>query len=698
MSAMRHLDQAIALHQAGRLAEAEALYRKMLAHDARDFDALHMLGIVCAQRQQFDEAERLLRQAVAVDDRVPPCLLNYGNVLSRLERYGEAVEIYRKALALAPNHPPIHSDLGNAQKELGRLDEALASYDKALALQPNFAIAHYNRGVALERLNRDDEALASYDRALAIVPNYAAAHCNRGMLLSAAGRLDEGLVACERAIALDPKLAQAHANRAATLVDLRRHQDAIASCDNALALDPTLKCMRGLRAHSKLQLCDWNDLDADISHLMSDVRERRIVQQPFVMLGLTSSASDQLRCAEHYCRESVPVVSGPVWNGECYAHDRIRIAYLSADLQEHPVASLIAGVFEQHDRSRFETFGFSHGMAAGDSAMRARISQALEHFIDVRLSSVSDIARMLREREIDIAIDLMGHTSGARPAILAMRPAPVQVAYLGFPGTTGAPWIDYLIADRHVAPEASKDCYSEKIVHLPDTYQANDSRRPRPQQAPTREELGLPDDAFVFCSFNNSYKFTPAIFDVWMRLLRNVDGSVLWILAPNPAADRNLRREAETRGIDPKRIVAAPLVPYLDNLARYRRADLFLDTLPYNAHTTASDALWMGLPVLTLRGTAFAGRVAASLLFSLGLAELITDTLADYEALALRLARDPARVAALKAKLESGSSPLFDTARFTRHIEAAFATMCERARRGQPPESFAVDLLPQFKP
>jgi predicted O-linked N-acetylglucosamine transferase (SPINDLY family) len=264
----------------------------------------------------------------------------------------------------------------------------------------------------------------------------------------------------------------------------------------------------------------------------------------------------------------------------------------------------------------------------------------------------------------------------------------VQVNFLGFPGTMGGELMDYILADRVLIPAGEQRFYAEKVVYLPDTYQANDSRRPRPQQAPTREELGLPDDAFVFCSFNNSYKFTPGIFDVWMRLLRNVDGSVLWILAPNPAADRNLRREAETRGIDPKRIVAAPLVPYLDNLARYRRADLFLDTLPYNAHTTASDALWMGLPVLTLRGTAFAGRVAASLLFSLGLAELITDTLADYEALALRLARDPARVAALKAKLESGSSPLFDTARFTRNLEAAFTQIWERHKSGLPPATF----------
>lgn len=414
------------------------------------------------------------------------------------------------------------------------------------------------------------------------------------------------------------------------------------------------------------------------------------------MLPVASSASDQLKCGEQYSSSICPDLPRPLWSGEIYAHERIRVAYLSADLREHAVSYLMAGVFEQHDRQRFETFAFSYGTDDG-SPTRARLKLAFEHFIDVRDNSPSDIARLLRQYEIDIVVDLMGHTKGARTAILAARPAPIQVNYLGFPGTTGAPWIDYLIADRYVVPEALQGSYSEKVVYLPDTFQANDAKRPLPQDAhqdaPARAELGLPENAFVFCCFNNSYKLTRAMFDVWMRLLQKAHGSVLWMFAASPVAERNIRREAAVRGVDPQRIVLAPLVPYARYLAQYRRADLFLDTLPFNAGTTASDALWSGVPVVTCSGEAFAARMAGSLLRAAGLPELIATSLEDYEALALRLVQDPALLAATKAKLGPGRSPLFDTARFTRHIEAAFVSMWQRHQKGERPVSFAVEAI-----
>jgi len=352
----------------------------------------------------------------------------------------------------------------------------------------------------------------------------------------------------------------------------------------------------------------------------------------------------------------------------------------------------MAGVFEQHDRQKFETFAFSYGVD-DKSQMRARIMQSFEHVLEVRDRTQAEIASLIRENEIDIVVDLMWYTKEARLGILAMRPAPIQVNYLGFPGTSGAPWLDYLIADRYLVPEGSEDLYSEKIAYLPDTFQANDSKRPRPSNAPSRVELGLPQRGIVFCCFNSFYKLTPAVFDVWMRLLNAVSDSVLWIIAPNAVAEKNLRREAQARGVDPKRLVLAPPIPHRDYLARFLRADMVLDTLPFNGGTTTSDALWMGLPVVTCSGETFASRMAGSLLQAAGVPELITTSLEEYEALALKLALNPQLLAQFKEKLAPAQSPLFDTVRLTRHFERALETMWKRQMDGDSPASFTVDMI-----
>jgi predicted O-linked N-acetylglucosamine transferase (SPINDLY family) len=369
------------------------------------------------------------------------------------------------------------------------------------------------------------------------------------------------------------------------------------------------------------------------------------------------------------------------------------VAYLSADLRTHPVGILMAGVFEHHDRARFETIAISYGSDDG-SDMRSRLSHAFDRFIDVRGKSDSEVASLLRGLEIDIAVDLTGLTASGRPGIFALRPAPVQVNYLGFAGSLGAAHMDYILADKTVIPEQHQQYFTEKIAYLPDSYMPHDSRRAISPATPSRVELGLPETGFVFASFNNSYKFTAAMFDVWMRLLRAVEGSVLWLPSVNPTAVRNLQREAEARGVSPERIVFAPHLPAAeDHLARLRAADLFLDTLPYNAHSTAMDALWAGLPILTVKGESFASRVAASLLIAAGLPDLIVDSLDAYESLALDLARNPAALAAVRERLRRGrdSCALFDTARFTRNLEAALGMMWERTQKGEPPASFSVD-------
>jgi predicted O-linked N-acetylglucosamine transferase (SPINDLY family) len=475
------------------------------------------------------------------------------------------------------------------------------------------------------------------------------------------------------------------------LASLHRHEEATASYDKALEIDPDCSYAFGEAAGSRAQVCDWRGRDLQEQQLMKNVRSRKPTCVPFLFLAASHSPADQLICATTFVRDRCPASRHSLWKGERYKHDRIRVAYVSADFHEHATAHLMAGLLERHDRTRFETVSVSFG-PDDVSEMRRRLKNAFARFIDVRNKSDGDIASLLRELEIDIAVDLKGFTTDCRTGIFAWRPAPMQVNYLGYPGTMGAEYIDYLIADEIVVPRDHQIHYSEKVVYLPDCYQVNDSGRRMAEHAPARAEAGLPERGFVFCSFNNSYKITPAFFDVWMRLLREVEGSVLWLLEANAAATRNLRREAADRGIAPERLIFAPRIKVADHLARHRLADLFLDTLPINAHTTASDALWVGVPLVTCLGTTFAGRVAASVLNAIGLNELITHSLEEYEALALELARNRERLAEIKSKLAQnrGTYPLFDTDRFRRHIEAAYTTMWERYQRGEPPQSFAV--------
>ena len=441
-----------------------------------------------------------------------------------------------------------------------------------------------------------------------------------------------------------------------------------------------------------MRICDWGDLGRDWSRLRAGVQAGKRCATPFALLPTNASSAEQLLSARIWTADKNPPATNPVWRGERYHHERIRIAYLSADFHDHPMAILMAGLFEQHDRSRFETIALSFG-ADPQNEMRSRLKGAFERFIDVRQVSDREIAELMRELEVDIAVDLMGFTAGSRTGIFAFRPAPIQVNYLGYAGTLGADYIDYILADRMVVPEAQQVHYAEKLVYLPDTFQVNDSGRRIADRSPTRAQAGLPGQGVIFCSFNNNFKITPDVFDVWMRLLGEVKGSVLWLQQSNEAAAGHLKHEAARRGVAPDRLIFAPRTTLLeDHLARYRLADLFLDTLPYNAHTTASDALWAGLPVLTCMGATFAGRVAASLLNAVGLPELITHSLQDYEGLALKLATDSGLLAEMRAKLQINISAcsLFDTNRFRKRLEAAYQTMWEKWQTGDNPASFAV--------
>jgi len=652
------LQNAQRLHQAGNLAEAARLYGEVLRIDPGQFEARYALGVLHYQAGRYAEAERLIADAIRLNARVPEAHYFRGCALQRLNRNEEAVSVF----------------------------------DQALLARPGFIDALMARCVTLMTLNRYEDGLADVDAIIAAEPENAGAWNNRGCMLQGMNRNEEALACFEKAVSLKPDFVEALISGGSVLAALKRFEDAAKNYEHALSINPDLPYVRGNLILYRLQCCDWRHLQRDRARIAADVKAGKPVIQPFINVTLSSSMPEQLQCARTAITNQWPKQARALWRGETYEHDKIRVAYISADLRDHAVARLVAGLFEQHDRSRFETIAISL-VRDETSEMGKRLRAAFDRFIDADRQGDEQTATLLRGMEVDIAVDLMGFTSGCRPGILSFRPAPVQVNFLGYPGTMGTAYVDYIVADRTVVPDEHRPFYAEKVVTLPDTYQCNDPRRAIADRIPSRVELGLPEQGFVFCCFNNSNKLTPEIFTIWMRLLQQVDGSVLWLLEDNEAATRNLRAEAVARHVAPERLVFAPRVKPADHLARHRAADLFLDTLPYGAHTTASDALWTGLPVLTCRGATFAGRVGASLLGAAGVPESIADTLDDYEALAVKLARDGDSLRALCKKLarNRATCALFDTARFTRHFEAALTTMRDRQRQGKAPQHFAVD-------
>lgn len=688
------LREAVALHQGGRLAKAEASYLRVLEAEPEHPHALRLLAVLRHQQGRHAEALDLVDRVLEADAARVEAHRDRGDILSALGRPADAVASYDRALAIEPRVADTHYNRGGALSRLGRFEEAVADYDRALALDPGHALAHGNRGNALLALGRAEEAVASYDEALALKPDDAASHHNRGNALLALGRFEEAVAGYDRAIALRPGSTQAHANRGSALKELGRFADALASLDEAIAIDARHKHAIGAAAECAMRLCDWGWRERHGEELHRAIAERASVVPPFVALVHFDDPALLLRCAETWVGDQVRIPPRPRSRAPAWRNDRIRVAYLSADFRRHATAYLIAELIERHDRRRFEVVGVSFGPDDG-SDMRARMAGAFDRFLDVAGTTDEEAARLIGDSRVDIAIDLMGHTQHARPGILAFHPAPIQAGYLGFPGTTGAGFLDYVIADPVVAPFDRQPFFTERIVHLPDCYQVNDSTRVIAARASTREECGLPAEGLVFCCFNTSWKITPAVFDAWMRLLGAVPGSVLWLLHDNPLAEWNLRARATARGVDPARLVFAGRAAPEEHLARHRLADLFLDTLPYNAHTTASDALRAGLPLVTCCGDAFAARVAASLLRAVGLPELVTTSLPDYEALALRLATDDASRGRLRARLEASlpTCPLFDAERFRRHIEAAYETMWEAWQHGEVPRGFGVGPL-----
>jgi len=702
--------------------EALDAYDKALAIDPAHVDGLVRRATTLAALNRREDALTAVDAALRSAPGNCAALAARGNMLLRLDRAKEALAAFDRALAIEPRCIEALIGRGSVLVRLGRVHEALAAFDRVIEMEPGHAAALHGCGLALASLERHGEALKSLDKALRVAPGNVALLSDYGAALLALGRAEDALAAFDKALIITPDRPDALRQRAAALRALGRHAEARASEAGAVAAVPhdaealysranslwalgnreeavaileRASAFNHPRALSKLAICrlavcDWAGADELAAALRRRVAEANFVD-PLTCLAFGFEPSVQLEAAKVCVRMFAPLAAKPLPISTSVPAGKLRLAYLSANFRQQAVGVSIAELLTRHDRARFEIIGVSYGPNdASDTG--ARLVNSCDRFHHVASEADRDIARLVNELGVHIAVDLNGLTGGCRPGVLAYRPAPIQVGYLGFAGTTGSEFTDYILADATVLPFDQQPFFTEKIVHLPDCYHANDTTRPI-AQTPPRRDLGLPDQGFVFCCFNQSYKIAAPVFDVWMRLLARVQGSVLWLSKTNDLAQANLRRTAAARGVDPERLVFAPWMDKSeDHLARHRAADLFLDTLPYNAHSTAIDALWAGLPVLTCAGTAFAGRVGASLLKAAGLPELVTHGLADYEAMALRLAGDPALLSSLRRKLADNrpACALFDGDRFRRHVEAAYAAMWDIHRRGERPRGFCV--------
>jgi predicted O-linked N-acetylglucosamine transferase (SPINDLY family) len=688
-----YVNRGAALARSNRLEAAITSFDLAIARDPDNASAHFNRGIALADLGRLDEAVASYDRVVAITPDFAAAHYNRGVALAAVKQPEAAVASYDRAIAARPDYALAHHNRAIALAELGRNEAALASFEAAIAIAPGHAPSHFNRGNILHALGRHEAAVASFDRAIAARPDYAQAHTGRGCALHELNLFDAAVASFDRAIDINPDHADAHYNRGRTLLKAKNYPAAARSFEDLLRIDPAFPFAPGILLHARMMYCDWTDYDDRSAAIRTALRAGGKCVDPFGYQGVSESEADLRRCAEIYAASEFPPPAATLAPRPLSRRTgRITVGYLCGEFREQATAVLMCGVFESHDKEKVRLVGFDNGWDDG-SRYRKRIDRCFDEMVEIRRLGDLPAAQRIRAMNVDILVNLNGYFGEPRLGVFAYRPSPVQVNYLGFPGTIGVDYIDYLIADRIVIPEASRAHYAEKIVYLPDSYQANDRQRQVSDRPMTRAEFGLPQEAFVYCCFNNTYKITPGTFDSWMRILGRVPGSVLWMLDENPAATANLVREAARRGIGRERLVFSPRLPLPEHLARHALADLFLDTLPYNAHTTGSDALWAGLPVLTQTGTTFPGRVGTSLLTAVGLPELVTASGPQFEAKAVELAADRQQLQRIREKLAANRlrQPLFDTPLITRRLEAAYRMMFDRCAAGLAPEHFSVD-------
>jgi protein O-GlcNAc transferase len=652
------LNKAVEALKISSLESANLYLKQAFKSQPKNPHILRLMGILHAQKKEYLEALECLNLAIKFDSKNALAYSNLGNVLNELRDFKGALAAYEQSIKLEPRYAEAWSNKGNTLSVLQRFEEALCCYEQSIKLEPRYAVAWSNKGNALSSLRRFEEALGCYDHALNLNPNYSEAWSNKGVILQ----------------------------------ELRRYDEAISCFSNALNLAPDMEWTHGDLFHAKMQVCDWEFFENDLQEIKTNIMGGKKVSTPFPLLSIIDSPDIHQRAAQIYVQSKFPADYSL---GSLYKrlnNEKICIAYYSADYYNHATGHLISELFDRHDRSRFHIIGLSLGPSKNDEKAK-RIANSFDQFIEVENKTDIEVASLSRDLGVDIAVDLKGFTQHGRPKIFAYRAAPIQVNYLGFPGTMGADYIDYIVADRKVISRESADFFTEKVISLPNSYQINDKKRIISDAIFSRSDFGLPEDGFVYCCFNNNYKILPETYDGWMRILSAVERSVLWLLSDNPWSQDNLKKQASKRGVDPARIIFAERMELSEHLARHRLADLFIDTFPYNAHTTASDSLWAGLPVLTMSGDSFPSRVAESLLSAIGLPELVLETQSEYEDMAIQLARSPGMLNDIKLKLSNNRLvyPLFDTPSFVNALESAYLKIFDLYSRGLPKEHILIN-------
>ena len=675
----------------GQLEDAVDSYQKALEINP-DYPALHNnLGNAFYELDRLQESVNSFESALSYNPDYVDSLNNLGIVFSELGETDRAIKSFEKAIAIKPDYADAYNNLGNALKDISQLDRAVKSYENAIDLKLDFAEAYNNLGNVLKDLDRLNEAFDCFEKALKINPNFPEAHNNFGALLKDLNQLKKARKSIEKAIEINPNFAEAYHNLGNVFKDLDLLDEALKSYQKAKTLRDDLDYILGNIITTKMNFCSWESLPILFNELSEKIHDNRKVIDPFTLFSLIDDPALQKRAAEIRINSHHPKIDTLQNILDYNLHSKIRIGYFSADFREHPLAYLTAELYELHDRDHFEIHAFSFGKDTNDE-LNLRIKAGVDYFHNVDLMSHKEIVLLARSLEIDIAVDLAGFTAGAKTEVFAMSAAPIQLSYIGYLGTMGADYYDYLIADPMMIPQESQKHYVEKIVYLP-SFQVNDSKDLPPEITLTRKEVGLPDKGFVFCCFNNTYKFTPTVFDSWARILKAVEGSILIVYASNESSKTNLKKEILNRGVETDRLIFGDSISKPKYLARYRVADLFLDTHPYNAGTTASDALKMGVPMLTYIGRSYQARMGASILNSINLPELITNSLEEYESLAIELASNPDKLKKIKDKLQSNltTAPLFNTPLFTKNIESAYTQMYERHHAGLEPDHIYVE-------
>ncbi|OWS70107.1 tetratricopeptide repeat protein [Polynucleobacter campilacus] len=671
--------------------EAIEEYKKALRVNPKHIEALTNLSDLFNQLGRHEEALMVSNSAINLHSSYAETWVNQAKALNQLDRKLEALDALKKTVEIQPSHADGLLLLADALDEQGSHEEALQTYDLLLKYYPNNHVAFCNKGTVLHNLKKYEDALRSYDNALSLQPSHLESLSNKGNTLNEMKRYQEALFAYDAALTIFPDYPEALKNKGNTLIELKRYQDALGIYERLHKMQPGMKNIKALIMHLKMHLCDWSNFEFHYEQLWRACTAGKDVCSPFISFSIFDSANQQKIIAERWVQSKQALFKNEFITSN-KSDEKIRIGYYSPDFKNHPVSFLMAELIQLHDRKRFEVIGFSFG-ADNNNPMHDRLCSAFDQFINVQDKSEIEIALLSREMGIDIGIDLCGHTHENRSGIFSHRAAPVQVSYLGHPGTMGAHYIDYIIADPILIPMSNASHYTEKLIHLPHSFQINDRKRAIATDQLNKKDFGLPESGMIYCCFNNNFKITPNVFHSWMKILADVDNSVLWLLKDTPAVVENLSKECVKAGVDPARIIFAERISTELYLARYRLADLFLDTCPFNGGATASDALWAGLPIITKLGDAYAGRMAASLLQSIGLPELVTNSEKEYVELAQALGREPSRLASIKTKLAHNkfSTPLFNTPLNVQYIEAAFEKTMERYLNNQTPDHITIN-------